>query len=331
MRLATVKIHAREKLVLCFDGQVFDIARIWEDLGRGYFGTELGMPRDPPATTMAEYLKGGKASYDTMRRFHDVVRGIWQRDQRTAVSGAVFSEEQVKWLCPVPRPPLLFHIGENYPRFYRQQPFGTAVPAVPAYDIVPGQITAAHMDPLVIPGQIGAFGGHGEIGCIIGQGGRNIPASEARDHIAGFLCVLDFHGPVQELAGVNIDELPRAERRALTTLIRTRSGSQPMGPYLTTPDEVGDPYDSMVYMKLNDVTVARYWTNVIAHGFERTIAHLSQFMTLLPGTVIQLGMMSSYSILFRGTDHIPPDSVFGVDIERVGYLKSPIIDERGLS
>ncbi|MFH0964755.1 MAG: fumarylacetoacetate hydrolase family protein [Planctomycetota bacterium] len=330
MRLATVDIRGKQKLVLCFDGLVFDIERVWNDHGKGFFRIDLGMPKEPPATTMTEYLRGGTAAYETMRRFHDIVRGIWYRDQRTALLGATFREEEVKWYCPVPRPPMLIHIGENYPRLYRQQPLGTAVPAVPAYDVVPSYITAAHLDPLVIPKEIEHFGGHGEIGCIVGGGGRNISIEEARDHIAGFLCVLDFHGPVDSLEGVDTKKVTRAETLALAQLIRMRTASQPMGPYLTTPEEVGDPYDCLVNMKLNDQSVCRYWSNVIVHGFERTISHLSQFMTILPGMIIQLGMMSSYSIGFHKDDRTPANAFFGVEIERVGYLKSPIVDERGL-
>ena len=328
MRLATVRIRDEEKLALCFDGFVFDIGRIWDGHGRGRFRIDLHMPPEAPATSIWEYLKGGKRAYETMRRFHDVVRGIWHRDQRTAMSGSVFSENEVEFRCPVPRPPMLVHIGENYPRLYRQEPLGTTIPTMPAYDVVPGYIAAAHGDKLVIPKEIPHFGGHGEIGCVVGTGGRNIAIEDARECIAGFLCVLDFHGPTETLEGVTMEELVRAEKLALAQLIRMRTASQPMGPYLTTPDEVGDPYDCMVYMKLNDEIVARYWSNVVTHGFERTISHLSHFMTVLPGTIIQLGMMSSYSIGFTKTDPIPPNSFFGVDIERVGYLKSPIVDER---
>ena len=157
-----------------------------------------------------------------------------------------------------------------------------------------------------------------------------VPIDKARECIAGFLCVLDFHGPADTIEGVDLEKLTRAEWLSLAQLVRMRTASQPMGPYLTTPEEVGDPYDCMVYMKLNDERVARYWSNVVLHGFERTISHLSQFMTVLPGTIIQLGMMSSYSISFSKGDAIPQNSFFGVDIERVGYLKSPIVDERGL-
>jgi 2-keto-4-pentenoate hydratase/2-oxohepta-3-ene-1,7-dioic acid hydratase in catechol pathway len=110
-------------------------------------------------------------------------------------------------------------------------------------------------------------------------------------------------------------------------LVRMRGRSQPMGPYLTTPEAVGDPYDCMVQMKLNDKPVARYWTAVVVAGFERTISHLSQIMTILPGTIIQLGMMSSFSICFEGRDDVPENAVFGVEIERVGYLRSPIVLE----
>ena len=325
-------MKGREQLVICFDGLVVDVARLWRESHAGEGARELssiGVPPEPPPHSMCEYLRGGKAAYDTMRRYHDVVTGVWQRRQRTALSGIVFREDEVAWLCPNPRPPMLFHIGENYPRYYREQPLGTAIPAVPAYDVVPTHITAGHRARLIIPDQPDAYGGHGEIGCIVGRGGQNIAISEARDHIAGFLCVLDFHSGAEGFTDLDPTKLNRAQALTYAQLIRMRTASQPMGPYLTTIDEVGDPYDCMIHMKVNDEIVARYWSNVIIHGFERTISHLSHFMTLLPGTIIQLGMMSSYSIRFSRDDAVSPDLVFSVDIERVGNLKANIVREGG--
>ena len=327
MQLATVEFRGKEKLVLCFDGHVFDIERLWKELGEGVFKVDMGFVRDAPVFTMMHYLRGGQKAHDDMRWFHDIIHGLWERGQKTAVFGAVYREDEVKFLCPVPRPPMLIHLGENYPRLFRQEPLGTAIPACPAYDVVPGYIAAAHMDPLIIPSQAQAFGGHGEIGCVVGIGGRHIDIKDARKHIAGFLCVLDFHGGGEEMVGTLDYEATRAETLALVQLIRMRTRSQPMGPYLTTPEAVGDPYDCMVQMKLNDERVARYWTAVVVAGFERTISHLSHITTVLPGTIIQLGMMSSFSIGFHGKEDVPHNAVFGVEIERVGYLRSPIVLE----
>jgi len=327
MQLATVIIRGQEKLAICYDGHVFDVKRLWKAHGEGFFKVDIGLHRDPPAFTMMDYLRGGQKANDDMRWFHDIIIGIWQRGQKTALFGSVFQEDKVKFLCPVPRPPVLFHLGENYPRMYRQEPLGTAIPACPPYDTVPGYIAAAHMDPLIIPNKTQAFGGHGEIGCVVGIGGRNIDIKDARKHMAGFLCVLDFHGGGEEIMESLDYDATRAEKLACLQLVRMRGRSQPMGPYLTTPEAVGDPYDCMVQMKLNDKPVARYWTAVVVAGFERTISHLSQIMTILPGTIIQLGMMSSFSICFEGRDDVPENAVFGVEIERVGYLRSPIVLE----
>jgi 2-keto-4-pentenoate hydratase/2-oxohepta-3-ene-1,7-dioic acid hydratase in catechol pathway len=327
MQLATVKIRGVEKLAICFDGRVFDVKRLWEMLGEGLFKIDMGFVRDAPAFTMMDYLRGGQKAHDDMRWFHDLIDGVWRRGQKTALFGAVHREEDVTFLCPVPRPPMLIHLGENYPRMYRQAPLGTSIPACPPYDAVSGYIAAAHMDPLMIPDQSESFGGHGEIGCVVGVGGRDIEIKDARKHIAGFLCVLDFHGGGDEMAEALGYEATRVEKLALVQLIRMRTRSQPMGPYLTTPEAVGDPYDCMVQMKLNDEPVARYWTAVVAAGFERTISHLSHIAPVLPGTIIQLGMMSSFSISFEGKQDVPRNASFGVDIERVGYLRSPIVLE----
>ncbi len=327
MHLATVEIRGEQKLAICFDGHVFDVKKLWGALGQGFFKIDMGMVRDAPAFTMMDYLRGGQKAHDDMLWFHELIQGVWERGQKTAVFGSVSREEDVKFFCPVPKPPMLVHLGENYPRMYRQEPLGTAIPACPPYDTVPGYIAAGHMDPLIIPNKDQGFGGHGEIGCIVGIGGRNIEIKDARKHIAGFMCVLDFHGGGEEMIKGLDYETTRAENLACLQLIRMRARSQPMGPYMTTPEAVGDPYDCMVQMKLNDEPVARYWSAVVVAGFERTISHLSHVTTVLPGTIIQLGMMSSFSIGFSSRKDVPHNAVFGVEIERVGYLRSPIVLE----
>ena len=47
MKLATIVIRDTQRLILCFDGHVFNVERIWKGLGQGFFKVDIGLHRDP--------------------------------------------------------------------------------------------------------------------------------------------------------------------------------------------------------------------------------------------------------------------------------------------
>jgi len=120
-----------------------------------------------------------------------------------------------------------------------------------------------------------------EVALVIGRGGRSIREEDAWDHVFG-LCVANdvsqrdlqrAHGG-QWLKGKSIDH------------------TMPFGPWLTTTDEIVDPYDLQIECELNGEVMQRASTGEMAFRFERLIAELSRGMTLRPGDVLLTGTPS---------------------------------------
>lgn len=117
-----------------------------------------------------------------------------------------------------------------------------------------------------------------EVAIVIGRDGRSIPEEQAMQHVFGFCLANDVsqrdlqraHGG-QWLKGKSID------------------ATMPLGPWLTTVDEVGDPYALDIECELNGETMQRASTRQMAFGFERLIAELSWGMTLRAGDVLLTG------------------------------------------
>ncbi|WP_127125560.1 fumarylacetoacetate hydrolase family protein [Georgenia sp. SYP-B2076] len=117
-----------------------------------------------------------------------------------------------------------------------------------------------------------------EVAIVIGKTGRSIPAERAMEHVFGFCLANDVsqrdiqraHGG-QWLKGKSID-----------------AGS-PLGPWITTPDEVADPYDIRLTCELNGQVLQDASTGQVAFRFEDIIAELSWGMTLRAGDVILTG------------------------------------------
>jgi 2-keto-4-pentenoate hydratase/2-oxohepta-3-ene-1,7-dioic acid hydratase in catechol pathway len=120
-----------------------------------------------------------------------------------------------------------------------------------------------------------------EVAIVIGRDGRSIPEDRAWDHVFG-LCVANdvsqrdlqrAHGG-QWLKGKSID------------------GTMPLGPWITTVDEIADPYDLRLECELNGATMQAASTAQVAFRFERLIAELSFGMTLRAGDVLLTGTPS---------------------------------------
>jgi 2-keto-4-pentenoate hydratase/2-oxohepta-3-ene-1,7-dioic acid hydratase in catechol pathway len=120
-----------------------------------------------------------------------------------------------------------------------------------------------------------------EVAIVIGRDGRSIPEERAWEHVFG-LCVANdisqrdlqrAHGG-QWLKGKSID------------------ATMPLGPWITTVDEVADPYGLRVECELNGETMQDASTRQVAFRFERLIAELSFGMTLRAGDVLLTGTPS---------------------------------------
>ncbi|MBG6096831.1 fumarylacetoacetate hydrolase family protein [Nocardioides luteus] len=120
-----------------------------------------------------------------------------------------------------------------------------------------------------------------EVAIIIGKDGRSIPEDQAREHIFGYCVANDVsqrdlqrqHGG-QWLKGKSIDQ------------------TMPLGPWITTADEIEDPYSLDIEFELDGRLMQKASTSQVAFSFERIISELSWGMTLRAGDVILTGTPS---------------------------------------
>jgi 2-keto-4-pentenoate hydratase/2-oxohepta-3-ene-1,7-dioic acid hydratase in catechol pathway len=152
-----------------------------------------------------------------------------------------------------------------------------------------------------------------EIGIFIGRGGRDIPASRAREHIFGYTVFNDVSArdlQADEMAGM----LGPAKGKDFDT-------GNVIGPCIVTADEIDDPYALTMVARVNGQEWSRGHTGSMHHRFEDIIAYVSRDETLHPGEFIGSGTVGNGCGFELGRYPQPGDLV-ELEIERIGRLRN---------
>jgi acylpyruvate hydrolase len=212
----------------------------------------------------------------------------------------------------VPKPNRILCLGVNYAEHAAEtQRARTTWPEV----FVRGADTvAAPFGELVKPALSANFDYEGELGVVIGRGGRYIRAQDALSAVAGYVVVMD--GTAREW------------QRAATqwTAGKNFDGTLPIGPEIVTPDEV-DVSDLLLTTRLNGEVMQSARTSQMIFDVPRTIEFLSSFTTLRPGDVIATGTPGGVGFARRPPVWLKPGDVIEVTVEGVGRIENQVVAE----
>jgi 2-keto-4-pentenoate hydratase/2-oxohepta-3-ene-1,7-dioic acid hydratase in catechol pathway len=154
-----------------------------------------------------------------------------------------------------------------------------------------------------------------EIGAVIGKRGHDIAASQARDHIFGYLIFNDF--TARDLQAVEMDgKMGPAKGKDF-------DGANILGPCIVTADEIGDPYDLTMRAWVNGELWSDGNSQSMTWSFEQMIEHASRDETLHPAEIIGSGTvglgcgLESLRFLEDGDEVV-------LEIERIGRLRNKI-------
>jgi len=162
--------------------------------------------------------------------------------------------------------------------------------------------------PIVLPEPLGREVHHeGELALVIGRRGRLIPREDALDHVFGYACLLDI-----TVRGMDVE---RTMRKSYDTFT-------PVGPWITTADEVGDPGALRLRLWVDDELRQDANTRDLLLDVPEMIAMASSVLTLEPGDVIATGTP-------EGVAPIRAGQTVTVEIERVGRMSVGVVQGRG--
>ena len=223
------------------------------------------------------------------------------------------SISEITFLPVIPDPEKIFCIGLNYQEHKKE----TGRPDVKNPTIFTrfANTQTGHLQPLVKPNFSDRFDYEGELAITIGKGGRYIEERNALDHIAGYSCYND--GSVRDFQRHTSQFTPGKNFPA----------TGPFGPYLVTPDEVGDYKKLPIETRLNGKIMQKAKLSDLIFPIPKLIHYISTFTTLTTGDVIVTGTPGGVGDRREPPVYMKPGDVVEVDIGKVGILMNFITED----
>lgn len=194
-------------------------------------------------------------------------------------------------------------IGLNYADHAAES--GMAVPPEP---VIFNKWTSAIIGPdddIIIPRGSQKTDWEVELGVVIGKGGRYIDEANAMDHVAGFCIINDVSEREYQL-----------ERAGTWDKGKGCDTFGPTGPWLVTPDEVGDYNNLAMWLEVNGIRHQNGTTKTMVYKVPHLISYCSQFMSFQPGDIISTGTPPGVGMGLK-----PPTYLSGGETVRLGIDK----------
>jgi 2-keto-4-pentenoate hydratase/2-oxohepta-3-ene-1,7-dioic acid hydratase in catechol pathway len=259
----------------------------------------------------------------------DAIRTISTATMRDYI--ALAPHERIAWHSPEPLTPLadveldapvrparnVFCVGRNYLEHAKEGAKASGrelkLPDVPTFftkapTAIVGPGTTVRLERSISS----EYDFEAELAVVIGARCKNVSQNEALDVVFGYTAFND----------VTARDLQRAHVQWFKG--KSLDDSAPLGPWIVTPEEIGDAQTLSVGFRLNGIEKQRSNTSEMIFSIPRLIAELSRGMTLLPGDVIATGTPAGVGFARTPPEFLSDGDVMEVEIGGIGSLRNAV-------
>lgn len=258
-----------------------------------------------PAGGMMRLLYAGAAGLAAVRRYVDEASATGALEQHALL-------REVRLTAPVPRPGKIVAIGRNYAEHAKE----TGVQPAERPRII-AKLSSSVVGPGAVvrrPAQVSKLDLEAELAVVIGSFAAQVSRGQALQAVAGYTILNDLSA-----REFQFDVSPPQ-----TTFAKSMDGFCPMGPWLTTTDEIADPQALEISSFLNDTRMQHGNTADMLFPVDRLIEYLSQYMTLEPGDVIATGTPAGSGAFRDPPVWLKPGDRVRIEISSLGTLEHSI-------
>ncbi|HWV87960.1 MAG TPA: fumarylacetoacetate hydrolase family protein [Capillimicrobium sp.] len=221
--------------------------------------------------------------------------------------------DEVTLLAPVARPSKFLAVGLNYADHVAET--GLETPEFPLlFAKMPSCVTGPH-DPIERPTVSDRLDYEGELAFVIGRRCRHVSRADAPSVIAGYTIVDDVSVRDWQL------------RTSQWILGKSFDTHGPMGPWLVTGDELGDPHALSVRTLVNGEVRQESNTRHLIFDCYDLVETLSQVFTLEPGDVVATGTPGGVGNAMDPPRFLAPGDTVRIEIEGIGAIENPVVQE----
>lgn len=256
-------------------------------------------------SSLADVCAGGTAACDALDGFlqHLVTSDVasrWLLDESTLTYGP----------C-VPNPGKIICVGLNYRRHAVES--AMAIPTTPVLFSKYSNTIAAPGEQVVLPANAVEYDYEAELGVVIGKRAKSVSEQDALSYVLGYC---------------NIDDLSARDLQFRTSqwlLGKTLDKFSPIGPYLVTAEEVGDPQALDIRCWINGTLRQNSNTADMIFSVAQLVSYISQYMTLEPGDVISTGTPEGVVFGMKEKQWLKPGDKVTIEIAGLGRLTNTMI------
>jgi 2-keto-4-pentenoate hydratase/2-oxohepta-3-ene-1,7-dioic acid hydratase in catechol pathway len=299
VRLLTYTQATEKRLGLLVEQDVYDIANT-----STYFSLEQ-LPAD-----MLHILELGKQT--ELRKLHDRILESRRQGEKLPIQ-CCGGLEELRLCAPLARPPKLICLGRNYSDHIEEQ--GATPPEQPLLFTKASSAITNPGDPIVIPGGSTKIDFEGEVALVIGKPLKNPARDEAEEAIFGYTCLND----------VTDREAQFGDKQWFRS--KSMDTFAPLGPWIVTSDEIGNPLDLRLTTKVNSEVMQSESTSKLIFAPVDILLYAARTMTLEPGDIISTGTPGGVGVFREPQVFLKKGDVVEITVDKIGTLSNPVESE----
>jgi 2,4-diketo-3-deoxy-L-fuconate hydrolase len=233
---------------------------------------------------------------------------LWLQDNAAAAPRIA---ESVRLGPPIARPSKIVCIGLNFHDHAKESKM--EIPKEPVIFFKATSSLVGPNDDLVIPKNGSKVDWEVELAVVMGKRASYIEREDALEYVAGYVLHNDYSERAFQL-----------ERGGQWVKGKSADTFAPLGPFLATRDEIPDPGDLNMWLKVNGAFRQRSSTREMIFDVPTLVSYVSQFMTLLPGDVISTGTPAGVGLGMRPPQYLKAGDIVELGIDRLGESRQMV-------
>jgi 2-keto-4-pentenoate hydratase/2-oxohepta-3-ene-1,7-dioic acid hydratase in catechol pathway len=263
------------------------------------------------STDMVEHLVwfdiDGKWFKHAQELYEEVTTSVKDSD---AIAQALVNRSDVQLLAPIPRPGKIVCVGRNYKEHAEET--GASIPESPIIFSKFSTAVTGPGQPVVLPPESNKSDYEAELAVIIGRRAKHVSRETALDYVFGYM---NFNDVTER--GFQSSDKQWQRGKSCDTFA-------PMGEYIATKDEINDPHDLSIKMRLNGEVMQDSNTSRMIFSIHDLIAFITTSITLEPGDVIATGTPPGVGMARKPPVFLKAGDIMEVEISGLGKLTNPV-------